>query len=140
MIHCHIPLFSLLSFFFFLMIRRPPRSTRTDTLFPTRRSSDLGAADDRRRLAWFGAEGDVAQHWLLGSGELELSSTKFDDSRVQIGRAHVCTPVTNAHLVCRLLLEKKNYPLFFSFFLFFLSLFFYYFFFTSFFFLLFFLF
>src|SRR3546814_7168874 len=27
-------------YFFFLMIRRPPRSTRTDT-FPTRRSSDL---------------------------------------------------------------------------------------------------
>src|SRR3546814_4859809 len=25
---------SLFSFFFFLMIRRPPRSTRTDTLFP----------------------------------------------------------------------------------------------------------
>src|SRR3546814_17999678 len=30
--------------FFFLMIRPPPRSTRTDTSFPTRRSSDL----DRR--------------------------------------------------------------------------------------------
>src|SRR3546814_3845314 len=27
------------------MIRRPPRSTRTDTSFPTRRSSDLGADD-----------------------------------------------------------------------------------------------
>src|SRR3546814_5501054 len=26
----------------------------------------------------------------------------------QIGRAHVCTPVTNAHLVCRLLLEIKK--------------------------------
>src|SRR3546814_1103211 len=26
----------------------------------------------------------------------------------QIGRAHVCNPVTNAHLVCRLLLEKQN--------------------------------
>src|SRR3546814_15084002 len=26
---------------FFVMIRRPPRSTRTDTSFPTRRSSDL---------------------------------------------------------------------------------------------------
>src|SRR3546814_2327335 len=26
----------------------------------------------------------------------------------EIGRAHVCTPVTNAHLVCRLLLENKN--------------------------------
>src|SRR3546814_9713500 len=27
---------------------------------------------------------------------------------VKIGRAHVCTPVTTAHLVCRLLLEIKN--------------------------------
>src|SRR3546814_5808352 len=27
---------------------------------------------------------------------------------VKIGRAHVLTPVTNAHLVCRLLLEKKK--------------------------------
>src|SRR3546814_7656538 len=26
----------------------------------------------------------------------------------KIGRAHVLTPVTNAHLVCRLLLEKKT--------------------------------
>src|SRR3546814_8270119 len=26
----------------------------------------------------------------------------------EIGRAHVCTPVTNAHLVCRLLLENKH--------------------------------
>src|SRR3546814_10230680 len=31
--------------------------------------------------------------------------TDFVDSK--IGRAHVSTPVTNAHLVCRLLLEKK---------------------------------
>src|SRR3546814_7640504 len=29
-------------------------------------------------------------------------------TRFEIGRAHVLTPVTNAHLVCRLLLEKKN--------------------------------
>src|SRR3546814_3558883 len=27
---------------------------------------------------------------------------------IEIGRAHVLTPVTNAHLVCRLLLEKKK--------------------------------
>src|SRR3546814_10769774 len=26
----------------------------------------------------------------------------------EIGRAHVCTPVTNAQLGCRLLIEKKN--------------------------------
>src|SRR3546814_10264058 len=28
---------------------------------------------------------------------------------LQIGRAHVCTPVTNSHLVCRLLLAIKNF-------------------------------
>src|SRR3546814_9487856 len=33
-----------------------------------------------------------APEWLLG--------------RTPIGRAHVCTPVTHAHLVCRLLLAK----------------------------------
>src|SRR3546814_2753349 len=32
----------------------------------------------------------------------------FACTGIQIGRAHVCTPVTNAHLVCRLLLEKKK--------------------------------
>src|SRR3546814_10161841 len=30
------------------------------------------------------------------------------DRSSELGRAHVCTPVTNAHPVCRLLLEKKN--------------------------------
>src|SRR3546814_13391725 len=37
--------------FFFLMIRRPPRSTRTDTLFPYTtlfRSQQIGVAADRR--------------------------------------------------------------------------------------------
>src|SRR3546814_6514633 len=28
---------------------------------------------------------------------------------VKIGRAHVCTPVTNAHPVCLLMLEKKKH-------------------------------
>src|SRR3546814_9817271 len=37
----------------FLKRRRPPRSTRTDALFPTRRSSDLGAAaSEQAALAW----------------------------------------------------------------------------------------
>src|SRR3546814_5151669 len=31
-----------------------------------------------------------------------------EDTGIEIGRAHVCTPVTNAHLVCRLLLETTN--------------------------------
>src|SRR3546814_9265052 len=32
----------------------------------------------------------------------------IDRHGVEIGRAHVLTPVTNAQLVCRLLLEKKK--------------------------------
>src|SRR3546814_9986544 len=35
-------------------------------------------------------------------------STPLPTQRDEIGRAHVRTPVTNAHLVCRLLLEKKK--------------------------------
>src|SRR3546814_9687796 len=32
----------------------------------------------------------------------------FTLAESEIGRAHVCTPVTNAQLVCRLLLEQKT--------------------------------
>src|SRR3546814_2784069 len=42
-------LYFWLVLFFFLMIRRPPRSTRTDTLFPYTTLSDL--VQDPRRLA-----------------------------------------------------------------------------------------
>src|SRR3546814_6776002 len=35
---------------FFLMIRRPSRSTRTDTSFPTRRSSDLRESNPGARI------------------------------------------------------------------------------------------
>src|SRR3546814_1866093 len=41
---------------------------------------------------------------LLRRGRLPIGV----ETGMEIGRAHVCTPVTNAHLVCRLLLEKKN--------------------------------
>src|SRR3546814_9664165 len=37
-----------------------------------------------------------------------ISTSRIHEVRSEIGRAHVCTPVTNAHLVCRLLLEKNN--------------------------------
>src|SRR3546814_10140466 len=39
---------------------------------------------------------------IMGSAAFILASFK-------IGRAHVCTPVTNAQLVCRLLPEQKKY-------------------------------
>src|SRR3546814_7761025 len=70
----------------------------------------------------------IPAHWLktitragLGKGAFETVRAEpgniFDDPRhagspiliAEIGRAHVRTPVTNAHLVCRLLLEKKKY-------------------------------
>src|SRR3546814_2930925 len=41
------------------MIRRPPRSTRTDTLFPTRRSSDLHP--------W-------PRYWASGGGSLRINA------------------------------------------------------------------
>src|SRR3546814_4072411 len=37
-----------------------------------------------------------------------LADVPADFQFNKIGRAHVCAPVTNAHLVCRLLLEKKK--------------------------------
>src|SRR3546814_979224 len=40
---------------------------------------------------------------LPDAGRIDL-----DAAEKQIGRAHVCTPVTNAPLVCRLLLANKN--------------------------------
>src|SRR3546814_5363026 len=50
---------------FFLMIRRPPRSTRTDTLFPTRRSSDLLVSFTERVLA--GAIGAASARVMVAS-------------------------------------------------------------------------
>src|SRR3546814_10762339 len=40
-------------------------------------------------------------------GEIDVPSLTIGEGG-QIGRAQVCTPVTNAQLVCRLLLEQKN--------------------------------
>src|SRR3546814_244289 len=46
----------------------------------------------------------------LGAGsDPEVGRQAAEEHREEkIGRAHVRTPVTNAHLVCRLLLEKKK--------------------------------
>src|SRR3546814_4302951 len=45
-------------------------------------------------------------HFLRDDGE---SAPGFAGAGcLEIGRAHVCTPVTNAHLVCRLRLENKT--------------------------------
>src|SRR3546814_7175005 len=59
---------------------------------------DWGDLDDSDRR-----QNDAA----LQSGEDRLFSS-YQVTRDQIGRAHVCTPVTNAQLVCRPLLETQN--------------------------------
>src|SRR3546814_6424372 len=39
---------------------------------------------------------------------VQLGVRGMEQPAPEIGRAHVCTPVINAHLVCRRLLEKKK--------------------------------
>src|SRR3546814_5904016 len=80
------------------MIRRPPRSTRTDTLFPYTTLFRSSCAARLRMLFSSMLRKDVvdAKSMILGGiGITDRKSTRL-------------TPVTNAHLVCRLLLEKKK--------------------------------
>src|SRR3546814_4725233 len=112
------------------MMRRPPRSTRTDTLFPytTLFRSMAGGYNplkDAYKMTVFAiarwrnhhvpriglgpARPVIPENVLTKPPTAELRADQHDsDSLPQIGRAHVCTPVTNAHLVCRLLPETKT--------------------------------
>src|SRR3546814_9823987 len=56
-------------------------------------ASDRGSVDDIR-------------HLIVNPGSSR--PVTLDAVADEIGSAHVRTPVTNAHLVCRLLLEKKK--------------------------------
>src|SRR3546814_2712178 len=99
------------------MIRRPPRSTRTDTLFPYTTLFRSEDRYERPRVLDCRAEGlaerdddlDGTDEVVEEGGQLfVVLGCHPRQCCAEIGRAHVCTPVTNAHLVCRLLLEKKN--------------------------------
>src|SRR3546814_2817705 len=111
------------------MIRRPPRSTRTDTRFPYTtlfRSGDiertgLGSQLAAERNQRGERRVDVANRQDLRVRKQQIRSHASSRPEVepsgrrraaragsQIGRAHVWTPVTTAHLVCRLLLGKKK--------------------------------
>src|SRR5213594_5097141 len=76
------------------MIRRPPRSTQAFTLFPY---TTLFRSPALQRLPA-----------LALPTRADVPAVPLHAQRVELGRAHVCTPVTNAYIVCRLLLEKKN--------------------------------
>src|SRR3546814_8817663 len=53
---------------------------------------------------WRDADPDFSSDWEEALEE----GTDFLADAAKIGRAHVCTPVTKAQLVCRLMLEKKT--------------------------------
>src|SRR3546814_10368532 len=113
------------------MIRRPPRSTRTDTLLAyttlfrvrvVQLVMNSTSADPPGGLQPFRPTGKLRHERpqcrlkVLQDRPAETVDRLRPHSRVGLdardylenGRAHACTPVTNAHLVCRLLLEINN--------------------------------
>src|SRR2546427_6848721 len=83
------------SFFFFLMIRRPPRST----LFP------YTTLFRSRGYAQYGARGDDAQKAGGGDGCGWKPRRSGDGPRSE---EHTSELQSQSNLVCRLLLEKKK--------------------------------
>src|SRR3546814_19637839 len=71
-------------FFFFLMIRRPPRSTRTDTLFPytTRFRSQADAVDQGRHSRRIWADPGP---YLSGGCRRGRRCRQFDEQYVERG-------------------------------------------------------
>src|SRR3712207_8736465 len=106
-----------MSFFFFLMIRRPPRST----LFPYTtlfRSPDAGpaAAAPRRRRAGFqrhqghpGTAGGTARRGAYRRDAPQAGgAAQLVGVRPERSEEHTSELQSRQYLVCRLLLEKKK--------------------------------
>src|SRR3546814_4082523 len=67
---------------------------------------DKADAEEQRIQPAREREERLNQAWLGMFNQGQPSSSSSDMARAgKIGRAQVCTPVTHAHLVCRLLLE-----------------------------------
>src|SRR2546430_13140241 len=97
-------------FFFFLMIRRPPRST----LFPYTTLFRSDSCLDRLigRQLRFGVELEVAfrpvegaHHRVVARPAVALGMKKVSEQRSE---EHTSELQSQSNLVCRLLLEKKN--------------------------------
>src|SRR3546814_2219679 len=108
------------------MIRLPPRPTLQYSVFPDTTLLRSVAIGFRLEVAWtIHLEPMASASWLWvlqhrAGVAVETSRSPcfvrpMDAAggaravlHPEIGRAHVCTPVTNAHLVCRLMLDKKK--------------------------------
>src|SRR3546814_5273495 len=99
------------------MIRRPPRSTRTDTLFPytTLFRSDLARTI---RIPKLGIDASVVSVGLTPDGAVDTPRNIWEaawyNGSAKPGalgdrKSTRLNSITNAHIVCRLLLEKKTY-------------------------------
>src|SRR3546814_6579549 len=108
-----------LCFVFFLMILRPPRSTRTYTLFPYTtlfRSCRAGHRWRSYQSPMFRrCEGDMARRWSgvadadrRGPHAQHVGAVADQPAPTRDRKSTRLNSVTNAHLVCRLLLEKKK--------------------------------
>src|SRR2546422_7162671 len=96
-------------FFFFLMIRRPPRST----LFPYTtlfRSTNALFNDNRLKLGVFGLNVSNGCAATTAEGHLQPTWQNNLDIAVMADRSeeHTSELQSRLHLVCRLLLEKKK--------------------------------
>src|SRR3546814_18996525 len=94
---------TITSVFFFLMIRRPPRSTRLTHSFPTRRSSDLKfGADDVK--GWSNLIGgdvrfNLGEHVDIGATGMVRVGTDADTLSWAGGPTVTVAPLKNAHII-----------------------------------------
>src|SRR2546422_8025632 len=99
-------IYHALSFFFFLMIRRAPRSTLFPytTLFRSKcEMRNLGGVEQRARAVEKSLR-ERTQHRGLGGDAREVALV----FRVVRSEEHTSELQSRLHLVCRLLLEKKK--------------------------------
>src|SRR3546814_2476887 len=64
----------------------------------------VGGRPSRARANVLRSNGIQSRHYVFDP----QTGLQTHSNAQQIGRAHVRTPVTNAHLECRILLEKKK--------------------------------
>src|SRR3546814_4638102 len=88
-----------------------PRRTRDDepaaATHATGAPAPQRARDEELRLYGFNAVQAVFARRPQAIRKRDLAGARIPQLQ-PLGRAHVCTPAINAHLVCRLLLEHKK--------------------------------